>query len=336
MDKQPPHGGARRYWAQQVDLQPDGVIDLSTGINPNGWPVPPLPDTVWQRLPEESERLMQAAADYYGSDALLPVSGSQAAIQALPQLRSHSRVGILSPAYQEHLHGWRMAGHQVALLDRSEIEASLPKLDVLVVVNPNNPTGTRFSTTQLLHWHQQLSDRGGWLMVDEAFMDTTPEHSLCHSGEPCGGLIVLRSIGKFFGLAGMRLGFVHAPQTLLQRLDHHLGPWSVSHPAQWVAEQALKDRQWQQQARKQLVLAGDRLQQLLTDYSLKPSGSTALFQWVEATDAAVLFQQLLEQGVLVRQLQQPTALRFGLPASEMEWKRLQQALQQCERLRAVA
>ncbi len=336
MDKRPEHGGARRYWAGQMGLQTEQIIDLSTGINPNGWPVPPLPEAVWQRLPEESEHLLQAAVGYYGCESLLPVAGSQAAIQALPQLRPHSRVGILNPAYAEHLQGWQVAGHQVIPLDGSEIEPMLPTLDVLVVVNPNNPTGARFSTTQLFHWHQQLADRGGWLVVDEAFIDTTPEQSLCHQSESRSGLIVLRSLGKFFGLAGIRIGFVHAVPALLQRLHNHLGPWAVSHPAQWVAEQALKDQRWQQQMRDQLLPAGERLEQLLIRYNLKPDGGTALFQWVQTPDATALFQQLLQQGVLVRQFQQPAALRFGLPANEEEWQRLQQALQQCEWFREVA
>lgn len=331
----PVHGGARRYWAERYGLAETEVVDLSTGINPHGWVVPPLPETVWQRLPEPSPALIEAAANYYGTDALLPVAGSQAAIQLLPQLRPHSRVGVLAPAYHEHQKGWQDAGHSVVALDADAIESELPQLDVLVVVNPNNPSAVRFSSAELLNWHQQLSDRGGWLIVDEAFMDTTPEQSLCRQGEPRSGLIILRSIGKFFGLAGIRVGFVCATVPLLQRLEARLGPWAVSHPAQWVAEQALNDQRWQQQMRFTLADAGARLQKLLTEQGLKPTGGTALFQWVTTPHAAQIMDGLAQQGVLVRHFREPASLRFGLPGDEAVWAHLQQALQRCELLRRV-
>ena len=336
MGNQPIHGGARRYWAQRYGFSEGEMVDLSTGINPNGWPVPSLPERVWQRLPEESPTLIAAAENYFGCDGLLPVAGSQAAIQVLPQLRSHSRVGVLAPAYYEHQKGGEVAGHQVVALDAAEIESELPELDVLVVVNPNNPTAARFPTERLLHWHQQLSDRGGWLVVDEAFMDTNPEQSLCREGEPRSGLVVLRSMGKFFGLAGIRVGFVHATASLLQRLQEKLGPWSVSHPAQWVAEQALQDHLWQQQTRHTLLKSEERLYKLLETSGFKPRGGTALFQWVESADAAEIMDQLAQRGILVRYFQRPASLRFGLPANEQEWQQLAQALQQCARLGQVA
>ena len=302
------------------------MVDLSTGINPHGWPVPELPAGVWQRLPESSPALLDVAERYYGTRSLLPVAGSQAAIMALPRLRPRGDVGILAPSYSEHRAGWEMAGHEVVALDSDAIEESLPALDVLVVVNPNNPTGERFSLERLLRWHQQLADRGGWLVVDEAFIDATPEQSLCALVEPKTGLVVLRSLGKFFGLAGIRSGFVFAMPQLLDRLERLLGPWSLSHPAQWVTEQALRDRSWQQQMCAQLPDESDRLFRLLEAVGLRPVGSTSLFQWVATPQAAETAHQLARQGVLIRLFDRPSSLRFGLPSSEGEWARLQDAL----------
>src|SRR5690606_32701627 len=122
------------------------------------------------------------------------------------------------------------------------VERSLERFDVLLVVNPNNPSGRLIERERLLDWHARLAERGGWLLVDEAFMDCTPEHSLAvDSQKP--GLIVLRSFGKFFGLAGLRLGFALAEPALLERLAEQLGPWAVSGPARAVATALLADEQ---------------------------------------------------------------------------------------------
>ncbi len=242
------HGGALRAAAARHGIPFDDWLDLSTGINPQGWPVPAVPAPVWRRLPEPGDGLETVAADYYGSPNPLPVAGSQAAIQALPLLREPGRAGVLALSYAEHAHAWRRAGHELEQLDVAMLAAAIERLDVLVLVNPNNPTGLRFDPATLLDWRARLAARGGWLVVDEAFVDATPESSLAaHVGQP--GLIVLRSLGKFFGLAGARVGFVLGESVLLERLADRLGPWAVSGPSRWVAARALADRDWQDRTR---------------------------------------------------------------------------------------
>ncbi|MDH0098608.1 aminotransferase class I/II-fold pyridoxal phosphate-dependent enzyme, partial [Pseudomonas sp. GD04158] len=207
------HGGRLRAAAQRYGIPLEDWLDLSTGIAPYGWDLPPVPAQAWARLPEINDGLEAAARDYYGAASLLPVAGSQAAIQALPRLRTHSNVGILAPTYAEHAAAWRREGHRITKLSEGSVHRALPQLDVLLVVNPNNPTGRLIEPARLLDWHDELAERGGWLVVDEAFIDCTPQHSLAaYSDMP--GLIVLRSFGKFFGLAGLRLGFVLAAQAL--------------------------------------------------------------------------------------------------------------------------
>lgn len=319
------HGGRLRQAARDYGIPPTQWLDLSTGINPLGWPVPPLPAACWQRLPEDDDGLHEAAAAYYGTSYLLPCAGSQQAIQALPRLRAAGRVGMLSSSYAEHAHAWRMAGHEVMALAADAIEAQLATLDVLLLVHPNNPTGACFAPQHLLDWQQRLAARGGWLVVDEAFMDATPQYSVAaHAARE--GLVVLRSLGKFFGLAGARVGFVLAWPRLLQRLAAVFGPWPVAHPAREVARLALLDTAWQQTAREQLEQAGARLHALLTDAGLAPHGGTALFQYLRCPDAARIHHALAQQGILVRRFEQPSALRFGLPGNEMDWQRLQAAL----------
>lgn len=320
------HGGKLNLAAQHYQIPLKQWLDLSTGLNPNPWPLIPVPENIWWRLPEEDDGLLSAATGYYGASNILAVAGSQAAIQTLPRLFSpSSKIGILNPAYAEHAHAWHSAGFNVTALSADEIDQAVDQHDVILLVNPNNPTGAKFTPEQCLGWHQQLQQRGGWLIIDEAFIDTTPENSLLPYSQQTG-LIVLRSLGKFFGLAGARVGFVFAEAPLLHKLQQQLGPWPVSTASRYIATKALQDINWQQTTRPQLIAQGQRLQQLLCQQGLTPSGGSSLFQWVETPHAAHIFEQLAQQGILIRQFQQPASIRFGLPASEPQWQRLETAL----------
>ena len=315
------HGGGVNVAAARYRLAPAQWLDLSTGINPNGWPVPTLPASAWNRLPEPDDELLAAARAYYNAPHVLPVAGSQAAILAIPTLRARSRIGILAPSYVEHAGAWRRAGHDVELLPHGNMAANISQLDVLVLVNPNNPTGSQFTVDELLCWHAELAAKDGWLVVDEAFMDASPDKSLAaFSARP--GLIVLRSLGKFFGLAGARVGFVLADAGFLQRLGEVLGPWTVSGPARAVAALSLQDTAWQVMTRSRLVSDTQRLHAQLCASGLPPAGGSALFQWIITPQAAAIHDRLARQGVLVRLFTEPASLRFGLPANDDEWQRL--------------
>ena len=279
------HGGRLKAAAAQYEIPLKAWLDLSTGINLSGYPVPTVPNEYWLRLPEDEDNLEAAACAYYGAQQLLPVAGSQAAIQALPYLRKHSRVGVLSPGYAEHAAAWQSAGHDVKLLIADEIDNELAQLDILVLIHPCNPSGERFSRDKLLHWHTHLAKRGGWLVVDEAFMDVTPEDSICALAHR-PGLVAMRSLGKFFGLAGARVGFVAAEPQLLKSLRDSLGPWTINAPARWIATRALQDTAWQTSTRARLLHDETRMQKLLTESGLKPTGGCALFQW-HCIDCAV-------------------------------------------------
>jgi L-threonine-O-3-phosphate decarboxylase len=321
-----PHGGGVLAAARRYGIAPGEWLDLSTGINPRSYRLPRVPATVWQRLPQDADGLGEIAARYYGCDALLPVAGSQAAIQTLPRLRAPGRVALLAPMYAEHAHAWRQAGHTVrelpadALLDASDA-------DVIVLANPNNPTGERFAPQDLLALHARLPT-GGWLVVDEAFMDATPGLSLArHAPRP--GLIVLRSLGKFFGLAGARAGFVLAWPALLERLSAALGPWTLAGPARWAAGLALADQAWITRTQARLARDSARLARLLTAHGLPPTGGCALFQWVRTDSAHALHEALARRGILTRLFDAPASLRLGLPDSAADWRRLDQALAAC-------
>ena len=316
------HGGRLRVAAAQHRIPLADWLDLSTGINPHGYPVPPISPAAWQRLPEDDDDLLPAATAYYGTAEILPLAGSQAAIQALPQVLGATRVGVLEPGYAEHRHAWRR--HDLRPLAASDIDAALDALDGLTVGHPNNPDGTRFTPAQLREWHERLARRGGWLVVDEAFIDTTPEFSLAGmSGRP--GLVILRSLGKFFGLAGARVGFVLAPATLRHALAECLGPWPLAGPSREVARAALADSPWQAVTRARLTQDGARLAGLLARLGGEPRGC-ALFQTVALPQATAIAEHLARQGILVRHWPGAPLLRFGLPGTEPGWARLAQAL----------
>lgn len=326
------HGGKLRAAARQFDIPLSDWLDLSTGIAPYGFNPPPVPSSAWQRLPETEDELEAVARDYYQAAALLPVAGSQAAIQMLPRLRRRLQIGIVSPCYGEHAEAWRREGHRVVEFSEGSVPRALDQLDVLVVVNPNNPTGRLLPPEQLLEWRDRLAERGGWLVVDEAFIDPTPAGSLAiHSHLP--GLIVLRSFGKFFAMAGARLGFVLAEPNLLGALDEVLGPWPIAGPSRFIGAALLADREGQRRQCERLLHDSDRLAKLLADHGLSPTGGCALFQWVVTEDATTLHEFLACQGILVRRFEQPPSLRFGLPGDEAGWARLAQALSSYEALR---
>lgn len=320
------HGGRLHAAAQQYGIPLADWLDLSTGLAPWPFKLPEIPPAVWQRLPDSGDGLAEQAARHYAAIQALPVAGSQAAIQSLPLLRPFSRVGVLSPCYAEHAYHWQRAGHAVQWLDESALEQALPALDVLVVVNPNNPTARLLPAERLRQWHQQLAERQGWLLVDEAFMDAQPEQSLAADSHQ-KGLIVLRSFGKFYGLAGIRLGFVLAEASLLSQLEEQLGPWAVSGPARWIAKHCLSDQAAHQQQREGLQQASTRLRALLNAQGWSVAGGCALFQWLTTPLAEALYQHCARQGILLRQFTEPASLRFGLPATEADWQRLSHALQ---------
>ncbi|XOZ32192.1 threonine-phosphate decarboxylase CobD [Halomonadaceae bacterium KBTZ08] len=322
------HGGRLNEAARHWGIPLAQWLDLSTGINPWPWPVPELPTQVWQRLPEDDDGLAGLARHWAGAPetaGCLPVAGTQAAIQALPRLRAPGRIGVPEPAYAEHAEGWRAGGHEVVPFNALPSDEALAGLDALVWVNPNNPTGEALTASRLLACHERLARQGGWLVVDEAFIDAEPEQSLVpETGR--SGLVVYRSLGKFFGLAGLRAGLVFGPGSLCDRLGDALGPWAVSHPARFLMRRALADTDWQQATADRLRVDSGRLASMLREAGLPPGGGTPLFMYCPHERPRQVAEALAEQAVLVRVFDTPPALRFGLPGPASEWQHLENAL----------
>ncbi|CAH2787904.1 MAG: L-threonine 3-O-phosphate decarboxylase (EC [uncultured Paraburkholderia sp.] len=320
------HGGNLHEAATHFRIPYEAWLDLSTGINPHGYPVPPVPADAWRRLPDEGDGFAASAAQYYGAPDrhhVLPVAGSQAAIRVLPALLPRGRVGIAPLTYSEYAPAFLKAGHEVIALDVSR--KTLPDtLTHVAVVNPNNPTADHLDDATLLYWHAQLRERGGTLLVDEAFADTMPSASLARETYR-DSLLVLRSPGKFFGLAGVRAGFVLGAPHLLDALRDVLGTWTVSGPARHAVKAAFADTAWQNDMRVRLEAERARLVNLLDSHGFA-TRSTPLFTWTAAARAAALHDALARLGIWTRLFMSSGSVRFGLPANENEWARFEAAL----------
>jgi cobalamin biosynthetic protein CobC len=244
------HGGdiddARAAYGEPAD----GWLDLSTGINPEPYPIGAVSAAAWYRLPQPGAeaRLLTAARSAYGvpdSADVCCAPGTQVLIQLVARLRSPARVAVIGPTYSEHAFSWSAEGASVVTTSWSESAEA----DVVVVVNPNNPDGRVRSREEVLSAADRQARRGGLLVVDEAFAETRPDVAVApFSGSP--GLVVLRSFGKFYGLAGIRLGFAIGPTAEIARLRRWLGPWATSGPALELGARALADTAWPEQARR--------------------------------------------------------------------------------------
>ncbi len=323
------HGGdlaaARR-------LFPDAAkpfVDLSTGINPNPYPLPRLPVEVFARLPDQGSlgELVGAAAKAYSApsaDCVAPAPGTQILLPLVCALIPPAGAAILTPTYCEHARAAALAGHAVTeVCDLGAIGAA----DLVIVTNPNNPDGRLFTKGDLLEVAKTVSARGGVLVVDEAFMDVGPRGASLAAEVGRGNVVVLRSFGKVFGLAGLRLGFALAAPQLAARLSALLGPWAVSGPALAVGAAALADGDWIDGARRGLAAAASRLDAILNGAGLDIVGGTTLFRLIRTDAASALFHHLGRAGILTRAFpDHATRLRFGLPAAEPDWQRLQIAM----------
>jgi cobalamin biosynthesis protein CobC len=318
-------GAARRLFPGAIEP----FIDLSTGINPHPYPLPRFSATQLARLPDPGSlgELARAAARAYGATSVehvVPAPGTQILLPLVAGLVPPGRAAVLAPGYPEHARAAALAGHTVRAI-RGLDEGGDATL--AMVGNPNNPDGKLFARNNLLTLAKELRRRDGVLVVDEAFMDVGPDAMSLAADVACGNVVVLRSFGKFFGLAGLRLGFALAAPPLAARLRAALGPWAVSGPALAVGTQALADKAWIERTRQRLDEAAGRLDEILSGLALTVVGGTSLFRLVQTPAANALFQHLGHAGIWVRAFpDHPNWLRFGLPANERAWRRLKAAL----------
>ncbi len=310
------YGGLAKDW-----------LDLSTGINPTPYPLPDIPETAWHRLPDADglARLYSLARGFWGvpdGAGMIASAGVSAIIASLPRMAEGlgcpRQIRIDTPTYNEYATAFSTAGWQIESGD-----ASAP---VRIIVHPNNPDGGLAS----LSADDIKNDikNGGLVVIDESFCDLTPNKSLIDLTR-YDNVIVLKGLGKFWGLAGLRLGFAIGQPALMKRLDTLLGPWAISGPAQIIGAGVLQDTTWADNTRARLHKNAGRLDEIAMANGLTRIGGTDLFRLYSCESAPALKHQLAKHAIWSRVFSyNPNWIRLGLPADiPANWHRLETALE---------
>ncbi len=323
------HGGALDRAISEFGGSRETWLDLSTGINPVAYPVPEFAPDVWARLPDSGleARALDAARQFYGfteAADVVAAPGTQALIQLYPHLVGPGDAVVIGPTYEEHAQSLGIAGRDV----RYERELSLMQDEdmIVVVVNPNNPDGRLIPADALVFAATRLAERGGLLVVDEAFADMDTIDSVAKFAG-MDGLLVLKSFGKFFGLAGARVGFAAGNEETIGIISAMIGPWAVSGPALVLADKALRDEAAIVTIKADLKQRRARLEAMFAKFEIQVLGGTDLFVLARHFQAPWIHKSLCEQHILVRKFSyQADWLRFGFPADDAGFERLEAAL----------
>jgi cobalamin biosynthetic protein CobC len=330
------HGGDLAAARRLFPAAPKPFVDLSTGINPHPYRLPRVPAQAFARLPSANATAALAATAARAYDApsaahVVCAPGTQILLPLVSRLVPPGRAAIVAPAYAEFARAAALAGHRVVeVRDLAEIGGA----QLAFVGNPNNPDGRLFAKNDLVALGKVLRTRGGLLVVDEAFMDVGPSGQTLAAEVGLGSIVVLRSFGKFFGLAGLRLGFALAAPQLAGRIAAMLGPWAVAGPALAIGTAALADTAWIERTRQRLTRSAQKLDAMLSGAGLDVIGGTSLFRLSRTPQAGALFDHLGRAGILVRRFAEHEGwLRFGLPANAQACRRLQAALADSGRIK---
>ncbi|MGL4404344.1 MAG: threonine-phosphate decarboxylase CobD [Notoacmeibacter sp.] len=325
------HGGALDTAIKQYGGDKAGWLDLSTGINPVAALRPKIPAHVWQALPDADliENCLAAARQFYNiphTAGFVAAPGVQALIQLLPQLRQGEKAAILGPTYGEYAHVFQTLGDGCRIINSTN---ELRDETVLVIVNPNNPDGRFFNPDVVLQLAKRQSEKNGLLIVDEAFCDMMPEISIAgKAGMP--GLLVLKSFGKFFGLAGVRLGFAAGHRDDIEILQRLLGPWAVSGPALVAGAACYGDGKFKGKISRAILRNSNAQRTVFSKADLEIVTDVGLFHLIKHQNAKALHQGLARKHILTRVFEnQPDWIRFGLTKNTVERARLAAALDAC-------
>ncbi len=313
------HGGRLLAFAESLGLDDNDWLDLSTGISPFQYPIPQLASETWRELPQISNSFNESVTQYYGSNQFVVGAGSQQLIALMPEILNQQsqnikRVFIPQVGYKSHQVAWSSQQVEIVLYTKLPKRSDLKEGDCLVIINPNNPSGIFYSKHCLSDYAKYLDKINGYLIVDEAFIDVVDKSTSLINKTMPASLIVFRSIGKFFGLAGLRVGFVFANIDILKYIKNKIEPWQVNGPALAITELALNDIVWQKNQKIQLTKQASSLKALLEKYfPAKTIKGCDLFLTLSLDNANEIYMELAQHKIYVRLCDENDAIRFGVP-----------------------
>ncbi len=317
------HGGdidlaIKKYGGQRADW-----IDLSTGINRTSYPWQEnvkveLRDLPSNKLLRSLEKAASRAYKVAEDKDTAAVQGAQQIISLLPIcLKNYNSVAILGPTYNEYEKAFKSS--EIKAETVSEV-SKLSSSDIAIVVNPNNPTG-KVIAEEILN---DLSKKVRILIIDESFKMFSSRRI-----QKFDNVIQINSLGKFFGLAGVRLGFVSGPSNFIKSVRGMLGPWPVSSIAAEIGKIALNDQAWISQMEKILLEGSDVLHRACNRKNWKLIGKTNLFHTYATSSSLKVEKQFAAHYIWIRTFDySETWVRLGIPTSKYEWTRVRQALNQ--------
>lgn len=318
------HGGRLEQAKAHFGTADGPWLDLSTGINPHCWLGVAAMPIDWRSLPDvQALAILEAtAAHHFGVDPahICAVPGTEIGLRMLGDCLPGPAVHVV-PSYRTHKE-MVPDSRPIAASDATTISGS-----TIILANPNNPDGRAVPARQMADALRRIAATSGWLVIDEAFADATPQISLASEIRDDQPLVIFRSFGKFFGLAGVRLGFVLGPRPVIARFRTKLGSWPLSAAAIAIGTAAYRDESWIEGMRKALPIHASALDQMLTHHGFKVIGTCPLFRLIEVQDAHKVFERLARRAILTRPFDlDPNWLRIGLPDSDEALGRLDAAL----------
>lgn len=312
-------------------------IDLSTGINPRAYPWEKKIDLTAlagyaAKLPQSSDvkkctSIWLKYLNVKDRNNWLLTAGSQAIINILPSIFPDHKGIILKPNYNEYERTWCRHLREYTTITRDKFDVNLlANNSVVMITNPNNPDAHLWQLEQIIHIANELAEKNGFLVLDEAYTDLCTDISLTTCSIP-DNVLLLRSLGKFFGLAGLRIGLTKLPSKLYAKTADDMGPWTVSSISMAIAQMALSDTEWISNTLKSLKLNMEKLESILLEHDFKIIGNTDLYCLVQHEQSSMVVDKLNRSGIYVRTFSDnPSLIRFGLPKNDIEYKRLQEAL----------
>lgn len=321
------HGGNVFLASAETGIPVHDIIDFSASINPLGVPAS-VAEVIRENIgllvhyPDPfADGLNRDLAKYLGVPARSIVcgNGSTELIYLLVRALQPERVLVPAPTFSEYERscvlnkgtsciGYELSRQDGFAIDHGRFVASMAGCDMAFLCNPNNPTGRLVEREVVLELVRAAKRAGCLLVVDEAFIDFTPDQSVAGDVKGNSHLIVLRSLTKFYALSGLRIGYGIFPDQVIERIRAHKEPWTINTLAQLAAATAIRDRAYQERTTAVISTEKGFLEQGFLDLGIEFFPSSANYYLLKHQYAPMIVAGLRRKGILVRDCSNFTGL----------------------------